>query len=111
MNKENLNRHPSEFGVLPFIHYPSNDENTEASILPPDGKIVVTIALHDAMPVNMSWADDSVIGKFPYVPGIDILVDEPEKCQFMFNSEIEAVRFVRNWWATAKCEDYKHFTK
>lgn len=54
----------------------------------------------DYVSYDSSWMDDSTLGEHCLVPDVDI-------CESMheFNSEEEAIAFIRNWWRSN--EQYK----
>lgn len=98
--------HPSLHGVLPFIFQPCK-VNPETLIEERIGKTIVKIALFDCTFYNSSWMSDELIGDSALVPDVDLCMEEPR----VFNTEQEAIAFVRDWWMNAKCGDYEFFIK
>ena len=86
-----IKEHPSKHGVLPFM-FKGN------------GVVCVLIALYDMTYYDASWMNCHLFGSHPFVPDVDFSLEE-QAC----SSEQEAIEFIRNWWANAKCEDYEYF--
>jgi hypothetical protein len=67
----------------------------------------VLIAIFDCAHQDFGWAHDEVIGSHPLVPGVDLCIED----EHIFETEREAIAFVRNWWISAKMSDYEFFMK
>lgn len=106
----NLNDHPSKHNILPFIFQPVDENLISDETIDENGKrsskTVVLIAYFDCLVYDAAWMDDERIGKQALVPDVDFVISHRE-----FNSEREAIDFVRSWWVSAKCGDYEYFVK
>jgi hypothetical protein len=109
--KRNLNDHPSEHGILPFIFYPTVDDQGDVSVVTIDEndvvhrKTIVIVAFADYSHQDAEWMDDELIGKHPLIPTVDWSLEEPH----IFDDEKSALKWIRNWWKNAKLSDYDYF--
>lgn len=69
-------------------------------------KFVVKISTFDYKQYDSRWMDDEKLPSTPYRATLVPDVDQTEETH-MFDSEIEALRFIHSWWRSEK--RYKDF--
>lgn len=64
-----------------------------------DPKIIVKIASYDLRGYSSEWMGDEVLGKTCWVPDVDLTHENHE-----FKTELEALKFIKQWWANQELE-------
>jgi hypothetical protein len=108
-----LDRHPSEFGALPFICMPIQGDMRDIFSYKNCGETTIVIATWDGDDIRTEgwWNDPCVLGPNvgAILPGIDMMIGSKEECVSTYPDMQSAINSIRTWWLTAKCRDYQMF--
>jgi len=84
---------PSLSRCMPFLFEPVQDDPKTGGPDDRTRRFIVKVALWDMSYQDMRWAGCGVVGEYPLVPSVDLVLELWE-----FDSELEALEFMREWW-------------